>query len=141
VATKKSYWLVKQEPEDYSFAELQKDKTTAWTGVRNFQARNFLRAMREGDLVLFYHSGTGKEVTGIAQVNKEAEPDPTATEGDWCCVGIAAKKPLKVPVPLPVLKSDPILKSMLLVRQSRLSVSPVSREQFARILELGDTRL
>ena len=88
------YWLVKQEPEAYSWDDLVKDGRTAWTGVRNFTARNNLRAMKKGDLVLFYHSVTEKQVVGIARVEKEAHPDPTATEGDWSCVTLAPVKPL-----------------------------------------------
>lgn len=132
---------MKQEPEDYSFADLQKDRTTSWTGVRNFLARNFLREMRKGDSVLFYHSGTGKEIVGLAHVSREAVPDPTATEGDWCCIEITANKALNKPVTLAMIKTDKTLKTMLLVRQSRLSVMPVSPEQFERVMKLGETRL
>src|SRR2546427_3157391 len=118
------HWLVKQEPEDYSWNDFVKDERTAWTGVRNFQARKNLRAMKRGDLVLFYHSVSEKQVVGIARVEKEAYPDPTAEEGDWVCVGLAPVKPLKKPVALETIKSDQILKEMPLVRQSRLSVVP-----------------
>ena len=134
-----NYWLVKQEPEDYSWATFASEKRTAWTGVRNFQARNNLRAMNKGDLVLYYHSGEQKAVVGVACVNKSAYPDPTATEGDWSSVELLALKPLKIPVTLPAIKSDAILKTMRLVRQSRLSVTPVSEEEFARVLALGET--
>ena len=133
------YWLVKQEPEDYSWADFVEDGRTAWTGVRNFQARNNLRAMKEGDLVLFYHSVSEKQVVGIARVKKEAYPDTTATEGDWASVDLVPVKPLGKSVTLEAIKSDRILKQMPLVRQSRLSVTGLSKEQFARILKLGET--
>jgi predicted RNA-binding protein with PUA-like domain len=133
------YWLVKQEPEDYSWADFVEDGRTAWTGVRNFQARNNLRAMKEGDLVLFYHSVSEKQVVGIARVKKEAYPDPTATEGDWASVDLVPVKPLRKSVTLESIKSDQILKQMPLVKQSRLSVTGLSKEQFARILKLGET--
>src|SRR5213080_1937925 len=100
------YWLVKQEPEDYSWADLNKDGRTSWTGVRNFQARNNLRAMKKGDLVLFYHSVTEKQVVGIARVQKEAYPDPTASEGDWSCVTLMPVKAVKQPVTLAAMKAD-----------------------------------
>src|SRR5882762_1994626 len=133
------YWLVKQEPEAYSWARFVKDGRAAWTGVRNFQARNNLRAMKEGDLVLFYHSVSEKQVVGIARVKREAYPDPTATEGDWACVDLVPVKPLRKSVTLESIKSDRILKQMPLVKQSRLSVTGLSKEQFARILKLGET--
>ena len=133
------YWLVKQEPEDYSWADFVEDGRTAWTGVRNFQARNNLRAMKEGDLVLFYHSVSEKQIVGIARVKREAYPDPTATEGDWASVNLVPVKPLRKSVTLESIKSDQILKQMPLVKQSRLSVTGLSKEQFARILKLGET--
>ena len=135
-----NYWLVKSEPEAYSWAMLVKDGRTAWTGVRNFTARLNLRAMRKGDLVAFYHSVTDKEVVGIAKVEKEAYPDPTANEGDWSCVDLVPLKPLKKPVSLDALKSDKVLSEIPLVKQSRLSVSPVSEKQFARLMVLAETR-
>lgn len=133
-------WLVKQEPADYSWSALVKDGRTAWTGIRNFQARNFLRAMREGDPVAYYHSGEDREVVGIAKVVRAAYPDPTATEGDWSAVDLAAGKALAAPVSLATIKADPLLREMLLVRQSRLSVVSVTPEQWARLLELGGVR-
>jgi predicted RNA-binding protein with PUA-like domain len=133
----KNYWLVKQEPDSFSWATLVKDGRTDWTGVRNFQARNHLRAMKKGDAVLFYHSGEEKQVVGLAKVDKEAYPDPTADEGDWSAVDIVPVKPLKTPVTLQQIKSDKSLKDMPLVRQSRLSVSPVTEEQFDRIIQLA----
>src|SRR5262245_38101049 len=135
------HWLVKQEPEAYSWSTFSKEGRTAWTGVRNFQARNHLRAMKKGDLVLFYHSVSDKQVVGIARVAREAYSDPTAEEGDWSCVDLVPLKALSQPVTLESIKSDKLLKDLPLVRQSRLSVSPVTREQFRRILQLGETRL
>jgi predicted RNA-binding protein with PUA-like domain len=136
-----NYWLVKQEPEAYSWAAFAKDKRTAWTGVRNFQARNNLRAMKPDDLVFYYHSVSEKQVVGIATVRKEAYPDPTATEGDWSCVDLAPLKPLQKPVTLETIKADPILSGMKLVRNSRLSVTPVSAAQAKRLLKLSATEV
>jgi predicted RNA-binding protein with PUA-like domain len=133
----KNYWLVKQEPGSFSWTTLVKDSRTDWTGVRNFQARKHLRSMKKGDLVLFYHSGEEKQIVGLARVEKEAYPDPTAEEGDWSAVDIVAVKPLSKPVTLQQIKADKALKDMPLVRQSRLSVSPVTEEQFERILSLA----
>lgn len=135
------YWLVKQEPEAYSWSALLKDRRTAWTGVRNFQARNNLRTMKKGDFVLFYHSVTEKRVVGLAQVVTEAYPDPTTDEGDWSCVDIAPLKALTEPVGLDVIKADEALKEMLLVKNSRLSVSPLTEAQFKRLLEVSRTPL
>lgn len=137
----KQYWLVKQEPDAYSWDDFVKDGSTAWTGVRNFQARNNLRAMKKGDLVFYYHSNVGKEVVGIAKVVKEAYADTTAKEGDWSAVDISPVKPVKTPVSLDQIKSDKILKEMILVRNSRLSVSPVTEEQAKRISELSGTAI
>jgi predicted RNA-binding protein with PUA-like domain len=134
------YWLVKQEPEAYPWSQLVADKKTAWTGVRNFQARNHLRAMKAGDAVLYYHSVTGKQIVGIAEVVREAYPDPTATEGDWSVVDLAPRQPLKVPVDLATLKTDPITQDMPLIKQSRLSVMSLEPAVFQRILELSGTR-
>ena len=136
-----NYWLVKSEPAAYAWANFVKDGGTAWTGVRNFTARLNLRAMKRGDLVCFYHSVTGKEVVGLAKVTKEAYPDATAKEGDWSCVDLAPVQALAKPVSLAAIKSDPQLKDIPLVRQSRLSVSPLTKEQFTRVLTLGETRL
>jgi predicted RNA-binding protein with PUA-like domain len=133
------YWLVKQEPEAYSWAAFVKDGKTAWTGVRNFQARNNLRAMKEGDLVFYYHSVTDKQVVGMARVAKEAYPDTTAKEGDWSCVDLVPVKPLASPISLETIKSDKGLADMPLVRQGRLSVQPVTKTQFQRILKLSKT--
>ncbi len=135
-----NYWLAKSEPETYPWSQLVKDGKTAWTGVRNFQARNNLRAMKAGDLVLFYHSGEGKEVVGLAKVIKPAYADPTAEEGDWVCVDLAAVKPVAKPVNLATIKADKILKDMVLVKNSRLSVQPVAKVEFERVLELAESR-
>jgi len=132
------YWLVKSEPESYSWDDLVKDGKTAWTGVRNYQARNNLRAMKKGDLVLFYHSVSDKELVGIAKVATEAYPDKSAKEGDWSAVDLVPSKPLKMRVSLDQIKADSLLKEMLLVRNSRISVSPVTEPQYRRILELTE---
>ena len=136
-----NYWLVKQEPEAYSWSVLVKEGRTAWTGVRNFQARNNLRTMKSGDLLFFYHSVSEKQIVGIARVEREFYPDPTANEGDWSCIDLAPVKALKKPVPLDAIKADKILKDIPLVRQSRLSVSPLTKEQFDRVLALAETKL
>src|SRR5437667_7044413 len=128
------YWLVKQEPEGYSWEDLVRDHGTEWTGVRNFQARNNLRQMKVGDRVLFYHAGEQKAVVGVAQVAKAAYPDPTADEPQWVAVDIKPLKPLDAPVPLTTIKAEPKLANMLLVRQSRLSVMPVTKEEFETIV-------
>jgi predicted RNA-binding protein with PUA-like domain len=132
-----NYWLVKSEPEAYAWAQLVKDGQTAWTGVRNFQARNNLRAMKKGDVVFFYHSVSDKQVVGLARVAKEFYPDPTAAAGDWSCVDLEPVKPLKNPVPLETIKADAVLKTMPLVKQSRLSVTPLTRAQAERLLKLA----
>lgn len=134
-------WLVKSEPETYAWAQFVKDGRTAWTGVRNYQARIYLRAMRRGDRALFYHSNEGKNVVGIAKVVKAAYPDPTATEGDWSCVDLAPAETLAHPIGLDTIKSDPPLEEMVLVKNSRLSVQPVTEKQFNRILELAGTKI
>ena len=133
------HWLVKQEPDDYSWTTFVKDGRAAWTGVRNFEARNNLRTMGKGDLVLYYHSGIEKQVVGVAKVDREAYPDPTATEGDWSSVDLAPVKPLREPVTLKAVKADKILKEAALVRKSRLSVTPLTPQQFARLLKLART--
>ncbi|SRR6266487_3076975 len=136
----RNYWIVKQEPESYSWDTFVADGRAAWTGVRNFQARNNLRGMKKGDLVGYYHSGSEKQVVGLARVEREAYADPTADEGDWSCVDLAPVKPLKKPVSLGTIKGDRDLASMLLVRNSRLSVSPMTAGQFDRLLALGETK-
>jgi predicted RNA-binding protein with PUA-like domain len=132
-----NYWLVKQNPESYSYADLVKEKKTDWTGVRNYQARNFLREMKKGDKVLFYHSGAEKAIVAVAKVVAAAYPDPTAKDGDWVAVDIAPEKKLKTPVPLDQIKQDAALGEMKLLKQSRLSVVPVEKDEFNRIIELG----
>ena len=135
------YWLVKSEPDTYSFDQLVEDKRTVWDGIRSFEARNNLRAMSKGDLLLFYHSNVGKEVVGLAKVVKEAYADPKADEGDWSVVEIAAVKPLKASVTLATIKGDKKLANFALVKRSRLSVVPATQAEFERILELGGTKL
>lgn len=134
------YWLVKQEPSAYSWSNLQKDGSTAWTGVRNFQARNNLKKMKKGEFVLFYHSTNEKQVVGIAVVEKEAYADPTADEDGWVAIDISAVNPLKSPVTLESIKKDPSLKMVPLIHQSRLSVMPIQPSEFKRILTLGETQ-
>lgn len=135
-----SFWLVKQEPEAYSWSTFVRDGRTVWTGVRNFQARNNLRAMKRGDQVLYYHSVSDRQVVGIAKVEREAYPDPTATEGDWSCVDLIPHQAFLNAVSLDQLKADPITCGMALIRQTRLSVTPVTHEQFQRIVEMSDPR-
>ncbi len=135
------HFLIKSEPGKYSWAQLERDKRTAWDGVRNFEARNTLRSMKVGDLCLFYHSNDGKDVVGVAKVLKEAYPDPTAPDEDWAAVDVGPVKSMKAPVPLEVIKSDPELADIALLKRSRLSVVPVSKQHFDYILQLGRTRL
>jgi predicted RNA-binding protein with PUA-like domain len=135
------HWLVKSEPFKYAFDALLKDKKTSWDGVRNFEARNNLRAMSVGDLLLFYHSNEGKEIVGIAKVAKAAYPDATADDGDWSVVDVAPVKRLTRPVSLETIRGDEKLAEMQLLRRSRLSVVPVTPEEFTRVLELGKTKL
>jgi predicted RNA-binding protein with PUA-like domain len=137
----KQFWLVKQEPDSYSWETFVKDGSTAWTGVRNFQARNNLRAMKKGDIVFYYHSNVGKEIVGVAKVTREAYPDPTAEEGDWSAVEISPVKAVKTPVTLEQMKADPVLKNMALVRNSRISVTPVTEEQAEKALKLAGTKV
>jgi predicted RNA-binding protein with PUA-like domain len=137
----KNCWLVKSEPSTYSWEDLRRDKSTRWDGVRNFEARNNLRAMKKGDLVLYYHSGEGKEIVGIARVVKEGYADPTATEGDWCAVDLAPVKPLARPVALAALKSDKALANLAVVRKPRISVVGISPAELARILEMAEAQL
>lgn len=135
------YWLVKSEPDVYSFEQLATDGKTRWDGVRNYQARNNLRAMKMGDLCLYYHSNIGLEVVGIAKVVKEHYPDPTAEKGDWSAVDLAPAKQLARPVTLSEIKKHPALQQLLLVRNARLSVMPVSFDEFSVILQMGETQL
>ena len=133
----KNYWLVKSEPNAYSWSDLVKEKKTSWTGVRNFTARNNLRSMRMGDEVLFYHSVTDKAVVGVAKVVRASYPDPTAKEGDWSAVDLAPIKPLRDPVALDQIKARRRLRDISLVRQSRLSVHRLSAEEYREILALA----
>ncbi|MGF1656964.1 MAG: EVE domain-containing protein [Verrucomicrobiales bacterium] len=131
------YWLVKQEPEEYSFSAFHKDKTTLWTGVRNHQARNNLADMKKGDLVLYYHSGKEKAVVGEATVSVEAKPDPTADDEHWVSPTLKAGGALKKPVTLARIKQDSQLENISLIRQSRLSVMPLTKKEYQRILSLS----
>ncbi|MBV8585168.1 MAG: EVE domain-containing protein [Verrucomicrobia bacterium] len=131
------HWLVKQEPTTYSWSQFVADGKTDWTGIRNFQARNFLRSMKVGDQVFFYHSVNGKSVVGIAAVSREAFPDPTAVEGDWSAVELKPLRPVTPPVSLGQIKQDSQLRDIPLLKQSRLSVMPLSTEQFNRILQIS----
>jgi len=133
----KNFWLVKQEPSDYSWANFVADGSTSWTGVRNFAARNNLRRMSKGDEVLFYHSGEDKAVVGIAKVARTAYPDTTAKEGDWSAVDLVPVKALPKPVTLREIKAKPALKNIALVRQSRLSVMPLAAKDFATIVKMA----
>jgi predicted RNA-binding protein with PUA-like domain len=136
------FWLVKSEPSEYAFEQLVADGVTRWTGVRNFAARNHLAGMERGDLVLYYHSGESKAVVAVAKVVSEARPDPTAkAEEGWVAVELAPVKALLAPVSLAAIKADPALRDLLLVRQSRLSVMPIPKTAFERILVLGNTKL
>lgn len=130
----KKFWLVKQEPSAYSWANFVTDGKTSWTGVRNYMARNNLRSMRKGDAVFFYHSVSEKAVVGTAKVIREAYSDPTATEGDWSAVDLAPEKALPRPVTLDEIKGNPRLKAMALLRCSRLSVQPLASAEFQEIL-------
>lgn len=134
-----NYWLIKSEPFVFSYDQLVADGKTVWEGVRNYQARNNLRTMSMGDLALFYHSNEGLEVVGIAEVVAEAYPDPTAESGDWSVVDFSPYRKLNKTVPLPQIKANPSLQNLGLVRNPRLSVMPLTGEEFAEILRMGDT--
>jgi predicted RNA-binding protein with PUA-like domain len=135
------FWLVKQEPSKYSWEEFLKDKKTYWDGVRNYQARNNLNAMKKGDPVLFYHSVVGKQVMGIAKVTRESYPDPTTDDPAWVVVDLKPIKSLKVPVTLEQVKAHPKLNEISLIKQSRLSVMPLTQAEYKIILELGKTKV
>ena len=132
-----AYWLVKSEPSVYPWEQLEKDKETAWTGVRNYAARLHLRAMKKGDEVLYYHSNEGMDIVGIAKVAKEAYHDPTTDDERWDAVDIKAYKRLKHPVSLDAIKKDKRLKEMALVRIGRLSVQPVTEDEWKVVMELA----
>lgn len=140
-ATAKAVFLIKSEPSVYSFDDLVRDGKTTWDGVRNYEARNNLRAMKKGDLLLYYHSNQGKEIVGIARVAKTAYPDPTCDpdDTDWSTVEVEPVKRLKVPVGLAQAKAHPLLSKMGLVKKSRISVTPVTPEELAAVLALGKT--
>jgi len=132
-----NYWLVKSEPVKYSWSKFLKDGSTIWDGVRNYQARNNLKGMKKGDLVLFYHSNEGMEVVGVAKVVKEHYQDPTTDDTNWVVVDLAPHETLPKPVTLVQIKEDKRLSNIALVRQGRLSVMPLKKEEFDVILELG----
>lgn len=134
---KMAYWLVKSEPSVYSWDQLVKEKQTCWSGIRNYAARLHLRNMKRGDEVFFYHSNEGTDIVGIAQVVREAYPDPTTSDERWVAVDIKALRKLKKPVPLELIKKDKRLSNMALVRIGRLSVQPVSAEEWRVVMELS----
>lgn len=137
----RSYWLVKSEPDKYSWEQFVRDKWTYWDGVRNYEARNNLAAMSRGDLALYYHSNKGKEIVGVARVKKQAYPDPTTDDERWVVVDFAPVVELRSPVTLATVKADPKLTDMQLVRRSRLSVVPVEKTEFTHVLKLAKTKL
>lgn len=131
------YWLVKSEPFVYSWEEFVQDGETCWSGVRNYLARNHLKSMQKGDLVMFYHSNEGLAVVGIAKVSKTAYPDPTIDDDRWVAVDLKPHKPLKNPVTLKTIKNEPRLKDIALIRLNRLSVIPLTEQEFDTILDLS----
>ncbi len=137
----RSYWLVKSEPSKYSWDQLVRDGSTYWDGVRNSEARNNLSAMKAGDLVLFYHSNEGKEVVGVTRIARESYPDPTTKDARWLVVDVEPVVPFERAVSLSEIKANPELQGIALVRRSRLSVLPLEKSAFDRILRLGKTRL
>ncbi len=141
MANKISFWLVKQEPSKYSWETFVKDGETYWDGVRNYQARNNLQSMKKGDMVFFYHSVTGKDIRGIAKVTREAYPDPTIDDPRWVVVNLKPVKALEHPVSLEEIKNHKALSEIALVRQSRLSVLPLTKKESQTILKLGNTSI
>lgn len=135
-----NYWLVKSEPDAFSWDQQVANGVEPWTGVRNHTAKQNLAAMKKGDLAFFYHSNIGKQIVGIVEVAREAYPDPTAESGTWVCVDMKAVRPVPKPVTLADIKADPALAEMALVRQSRLSVMPVSKQHWDHICRLGGLR-
>jgi predicted RNA-binding protein with PUA-like domain len=133
-----AYWLIKSEPETFSWENLEKEKNSMWEGVRNYQARNNLRLMKKGDSLLFYYSGANPGIIGIAQVSKENYPDPTAKEGDWSVVEVKPVRKLKKFIGLHEIKKYSELQHMSLVKNTRLSVQPVKDEEYKFILNLED---
>ena len=132
-----NYWLIKSEPDAFSWDEQVKNGVEPWTGVRNHSAKNNLKAMKKGDLAFFYHSNIGREIVGIVRVARESYPDPTAESGGWVCVDMQAVRPVPRPITLAEIKADPRFSSLALVRLSRLSVAPVSAEHWAQLCEMG----
>lgn len=137
----RSYWLMKSEPFKYSWDQLVEDGRTYWDGVRNYEARNNLAAMKKGDLVLYYHSNEGKEIVGIAEIVGEAHPDPTADDPRWVVVDVAPVVPFTQPVTLATIKADPNLEDIALVRRGRLSVVPITAAEFRYVAKLGKTKV
>ena len=137
----RSYWLVKSEPFKYSWDQFVKDGSTYWDGVRNYEARNNLASMKKGDLVLYYHSNEGKEVVGVARVTGEAYPDPTTADDRWVVVDVEPVVPFKRFVTLAEIKADASLKEMALVRRGRISVIPLTTEEFRHVMKLGKTAI
>lgn len=135
------HWLMKSEPNKYSYDDLVKDRSTYWDGVRNFEARNNLAAMKQGDLVLYYHSVVGKQVVGVAKVTMESYPDPTADDDTWVVVEVDPVVAFAQPVTLAQIKADRALANIALIRRSRLSVVPIEKAEFQHILKLGKTRI
>lgn len=135
-----NYWLIKSEPFKYSWEQFEKDKQTFWDGVRNYQARNNLKAMKKGDLAFWYHSNEGMEIVGIAKVAKEFYQDPTTEDPAWVVVDFKPHKKLKKPVSLATVKADKRLANMALVRLGRLSVQPVTQEEWDIVMELSGTK-
>ena len=138
---KKSFWIIKQEPSQYNWKQFEKDRETYWDGVRNYQARNNLKKMKKGDNLLFYHSVIGKEIVGIAEVTREAYPDPTTDDERWVVVDLKPIKPFKVPVTLEEIKAHKELSEIALIKQARLSVMPITKKEFQVLLKLGRTKL
>ncbi len=137
-----SWWLIKSEPHVYPFTQLVKDKSTSWTGVRNYEARNNLRAMKKGDLALFYHSNEGKEIVGVARVKRGAYRDPTAPKDeDWVTVDFAPVKALTAPVTLAAIRQNPKLEGFALVKKARISVVPVSGDELRELMKMGKTNV
>ena len=138
---KKSFWIIKQEPSQYNWKQFEKDRETYWDGVRNYQARNNLKNMKKGDNLLFYHSVVGKEIVGIAEVTREAYPDPTTDDDRWVVVDLKPIKPFKVPVTLEEIKAHKELSEIALIKQARLSVMPITKKEFQILLKMGKTKL
>lgn len=137
----RGYWLMKSEPFKYAWDELVKDGKTYWDGVRNYEARNNMAAMKLGDLAFYYHSNEGKEIVGIAEIVRESYPDPTTDDDRWCVVDIAPRVPFVRPVTLAEVKADPALSEIGLVKRGRLSVVPITPEEFRYVAKLGKTKI